>query len=335
MNIDEVKQLRRLSESFIQMEDFGFESNPFTEDENVKKYKEYKSLVESEISKKIELNSEQIFSSINIRDFNIHSVKREMESLAFQHWTNRSPEEAEVDRLMDFDYNFYVQSYIKQKNFKELLKLNIEREEFKDYLLEKLTKIFQKQAIERIRSGVSTKVEEYCNHIYATRDLKEKERDRYGLIELSDYKKFMRKAYNNAWEEMQKEIRTEVSNKVENYVRKIVAERGYQSFDFEMGSEILKFITALFDNRSEERELEEERLIINFYKYKYWAEQVVTKVKNEVYPENQDGEYLPTESDEFQEYESGYDKYGGYNEYDDDTIDNAFDGDPSNTWNVD
>lgn len=34
-------------------------------------------------------------------------------------------------------------------------------------------------------------------------------------------------------------------------------------------------------------------------------------------------------------YESSYEKYGGYNGYDDDTIDSAFEGDPSNTWNVD
>ena len=30
-----------------------------------------------------------------------------------------------------------------------------------------------------------------------------------------------------------------------------------------------------------------------------------------------------------------YDEYGGYNEYDDYTIDSAFDGDPEATWNID
>ena len=30
-----------------------------------------------------------------------------------------------------------------------------------------------------------------------------------------------------------------------------------------------------------------------------------------------------------------YDKYGGYNGYDDDTIDDAFEGDPEATWNID
>jgi hypothetical protein len=30
-----------------------------------------------------------------------------------------------------------------------------------------------------------------------------------------------------------------------------------------------------------------------------------------------------------------YSKYGGYNGWDDDTIDEAFDGDPGLTWNID
>jgi len=30
-----------------------------------------------------------------------------------------------------------------------------------------------------------------------------------------------------------------------------------------------------------------------------------------------------------------YEKYGGYKGFDDDTIDNAFDGEPMNTWNID
>ncbi len=34
-------------------------------------------------------------------------------------------------------------------------------------------------------------------------------------------------------------------------------------------------------------------------------------------------------------YISSYEKYGGYNGYDDNTIDDAFEGDPSNTWNID
>jgi tetratricopeptide (TPR) repeat protein len=33
-------------------------------------------------------------------------------------------------------------------------------------------------------------------------------------------------------------------------------------------------------------------------------------------------------------HEGDFDKYGGYNGFDDDSIDNAFEGDPMNTWNV-
>jgi hypothetical protein len=34
-------------------------------------------------------------------------------------------------------------------------------------------------------------------------------------------------------------------------------------------------------------------------------------------------------------YGSGYEKYGGYNGWSDDAIDDAFEGDPDATWNVD
>lgn len=34
-------------------------------------------------------------------------------------------------------------------------------------------------------------------------------------------------------------------------------------------------------------------------------------------------------------YRPSYEKYNGYNDFDDDTIDNAFEGDPDATWNVD
>jgi hypothetical protein len=36
-----------------------------------------------------------------------------------------------------------------------------------------------------------------------------------------------------------------------------------------------------------------------------------------------------------EEYGSSYEKYNGYNDYSDDVIDDAFEGDPSATWNVD
>jgi len=40
-------------------------------------------------------------------------------------------------------------------------------------------------------------------------------------------------------------------------------------------------------------------------------------------------------NDGYDDYGSSYEKYGGYNGYSDDVIDDAFEGDPMNTWNVD
>ena len=40
-------------------------------------------------------------------------------------------------------------------------------------------------------------------------------------------------------------------------------------------------------------------------------------------------------NDDMDDYGSSTEKYGGYNGYSDDVIDDAFEGDPENTWNVD
>ena len=39
--------------------------------------------------------------------------------------------------------------------------------------------------------------------------------------------------------------------------------------------------------------------------------------------------------DNYDDYGGRFEKYGGYNGWSDDAIDNAFEGDPMNTWNVD
>lgn len=45
-------------------------------------------------------------------------------------------------------------------------------------------------------------------------------------------------------------------------------------------------------------------------------------------------DYYDSNDDDY-DYGNRYSKYGGYNGYDDDAIDDAFDGDPSLTWNCD
>lgn len=52
-------------------------------------------------------------------------------------------------------------------------------------------------------------------------------------------------------------------------------------------------------------------------------------IKEYTEPRNYNDDFEPNDG-----YHSNYEKYGGYNGYDDDAIDYAFEGDPSNTWNV-
>ena len=65
----------------------------------------------------------------------------------------------------------------------------------------------------------------------------------------------------------------------------------------------------------------------------------VLKCLNLRFSDNIDGMHESFESDVSSNYGTNYGtsfvKYGGYNGYSDDAIDDAFEGDPSNTWNVD
>ncbi len=47
-------------------------------------------------------------------------------------------------------------------------------------------------------------------------------------------------------------------------------------------------------------------------------------------------EYESSDNESFtSDYGQNFDRYGGYNDFSDDVIDDAFEGDPSATWNVD
>jgi len=56
-------------------------------------------------------------------------------------------------------------------------------------------------------------------------------------------------------------------------------------------------------------------------------------IENELTEEEYEEDY--DNYDDYDDYGNSYEKYGGYNGYSDDVIDDAFEGDPMNTWNVD
>lgn len=59
--------------------------------------------------------------------------------------------------------------------------------------------------------------------------------------------------------------------------------------------------------------------------------------KQEKYDNWQDEKERENEHDDYDDddYGTSYEKYGGYNGWSDDVIDDAFEGDPEMTWNVD
>ena len=64
-------------------------------------------------------------------------------------------------------------------------------------------------------------------------------------------------------------------------------------------------------------------------------EKIMKQTSKNESEEDDDNDVDDYDNDSDDSYGSSYEKYGGYNGYDDDTIDDAFEGDPMNTWNVD
>ncbi len=58
-------------------------------------------------------------------------------------------------------------------------------------------------------------------------------------------------------------------------------------------------------------------------------------IPDEVYEKLNDNNIESNNDFFFDDDHKSYSKYNGYNGWDDDTIDSAFEGDPMNTWNVD
>ena len=68
------------------------------------------------------------------------------------------------------------------------------------------------------------------------------------------------------------------------------------------------------------------------------AVETEAKVANETDGDNNDFKYVENDydyPDPYENYGASTEKYGGYNGYSDDVIDDAFEGDPSLTWNID
>jgi len=58
-------------------------------------------------------------------------------------------------------------------------------------------------------------------------------------------------------------------------------------------------------------------------------------VEEDINNESADDAFCENDSDDEDQYGHSYEKYGGYNGWSDDAIDDAFEGDPDATWNVD
>jgi len=86
-----------------------------------------------------------------------------------------------------------------------------------------------------------------------------------------------------------------------------------------------------YDNLPKEKDLL-NRLGITDWKNEFGEHDYIP---DEVYEELNDNNFETNNYYFYHDDQPSYSKYNGYNDWDDDTIDSAFEGDPTNTWNVD
>lgn len=346
LNFERLKLLKKEFETYLLYEEMGYTDNGFVKNEKVIEYECIRNNFELGIQNQFNTEAQSLLKKVNLRDFDLVSIRRELEMLGHSLWSRRTEDEILLTKFLDLDYSFFYCQYQNVKWFKELQQINIDRLKAKEEIKNILKDSFQM----RFRNGFEqNKIAELniinneriffeCESIkeFTNRDNYTIERDCYGFINLEDYNRALRDGFSEAKIHAQAEIKKEFSYKVTEFINKRIATQEPPNYYFKLDIELDDFVTQSFKSRDTGTTLKESNLLVDLKTYGTWSRNILYEIRGEYETEDEDHELDFDESEyDFDNRNSGYEKYGGYNGYDDDTIDNAFEGDPENTWNVD
>jgi len=345
-DIERLKVLRKEVETYLMFDLIGFADNDILRDDNVIEYEGIKNNVELDLHNQFKKAAETVFKNVNPRHFNLDNIGRDLEMLGHTHWSKRTEDEILRDELLDIGYSFYTYHYKNVEKFKELQQINFERlkakEEIKSILKDlfkmKFQNSFKENEISKLNIGDNQRrfFESESIKAFEQRDNNTIDRDIYGYINIEDYNRALRDGFSEAKHEAQSEIRNEISDKIKEYLNLKVATQDPPDYYYNLDNELYDFVTELFESRDTEITLKEINLLVDIETYRTWSRIISTEIKSEYQTDDEDDDLDFDDSEyDFDNSKSGYEKYGGYNGYDDGTIDNAFEGDPENTWNVD
>jgi hypothetical protein len=315
------------------------------------------------LRQEIRQQSSFIFQNIDLESFSLREVERQFFGLVLSHWDSRNELQIRRDTILGWNYEFYNHYY---ENFDEIVKfrnLDAERkkaiQEYKDNIrksiIEQLVTNYTQQLTEnkiqnKIENSISTVFfhSTYAKQLFESRSEDERKRDSSIDLTLNEFEFLSKTALDRSIEIFQNDSKKVFLDSCLAYIKTKIdvgnSSRYSGSIKKDLDEYFKKTIAARDDNKIQD---DNYRLITNEV-YMNWLDKAKERFEEE-YPyaysndglEQRDDDFEEWNDDDFEQFEdlestnSRYKKYGGYNDYDDDTIDDAFEGDPSNTWNVD
>jgi hypothetical protein len=358
MNIEplvrRLEQLKKNSdvEFFLMCRESQMDADYMIIDENVIEYQTIETELKNALIDEINFRSSDILNEVNLRDFSLIEIKEQLNQLAYKHYASRKPIEIERDRLIYWQNHNYYNQYELVDKFKNIKEIDAERKIFKEQLQYEIINEFKIIFIEELKlnklqplllTGYSLDfyfLKNRANEYYQTRSKDIIERDIYGYVNLDSYNHCLMISLKKAIEFIQTQSKEDTIQLYLDFLRNKLSITNFEKYNGDMYNDIHEYKESLINNRTITKIEDDTYKLINISNYSEWAEYAMKSIKIE-FPKVFEVEEYVDDYDDYEDYQtirfinSKYNKYGGYNGFDDDTIDDAFEGDPSNTWNLD
>jgi hypothetical protein len=291
-------------------------------------------------------NYKAFFDRVDFTDFDLKYCEKELQDIGSTVWDQLTKDEILLNNIFSIDPNYYRHAYSNTTQFKYLSHIHELRMEMKGSLMKTISNsIFEKYSVDssdlqeatsKYKShSLTATLKNFCyaesTNLFDNREESIIKRDRQGFITEHDYYRCFREGFYKALDEAQKLSKEAFMSMCLQTFKDCSYSEAYRRTD--------KDCNTYFEQRSEEKISLDGKALIDANVYRKWYREALDalySIKDEQEDEGNPAFPLTFDdlpSDFFQN--DGNEKYSGYNGYDDDAIDNAFDGDPEATWNVD
>lgn len=330
----------------------SMEIDLYCEDDFTHEFRLIEEQLDRLFTKEINERSLPIFECINLRSFDIKSIEDQLIKLSTEHVSSREMIEIKRDNIFKWSYNEYRIRYKSVEKLIPLKKIDEERKtyssELKEELVNQLTNIITSELKDiRLRDylfsldGLYQKfINKRAFEIYNSRSGVTIERDTYAYLDLESYQRFLGLALDKAIDLFQEPTKKKIAEEYVCFLRREILKKKYDKYSGGLDTDLYSHAINIYENRTIDKIEEDRDSLIHerdYYRWRYIAIEIISKEFPSIFTNARRG-FSEDSSNDKEDYEvdnARYTKYGGSNGFDDNTIDDAFEGDPSNTSNID